>query len=79
MSEKDPSITYVAVAQWAAEARHTHTLKVVESVQTGGTVETRAGLALVYFCLTPETHQWGFNATLTDRVAAFTHTTHTHS
>ena len=50
----------------------------VESVQTGGTVETGAGLTFVYFCLTPETYQQGFNTTLTDRVAAHTHT-HTHA
>lgn len=50
----------------------------VESVQTGGTVKTRVGLALVYLCLTPETHQQGLNTTLSDRAAAQTHL-HTHA
>lgn len=64
------SVTHISLTQCATESRHTHTLEMVESVQTGGTVATRAGLTLVYFCLTPETHQKGFNTTLADRVAA---------
>lgn len=51
---KDELVTHVALTQSAAEARCTLTLEVIESVQAGGPVETRAGLALVYLRLTPE-------------------------
>lgn len=69
---KDLCVTHIALAQFATEAPHTHTLEVVESVQTGGSVETRVGLTFVYFCLAPETHQQGFNTMLTDRTVANT-------
>ena len=52
---RNRAFTHVALTESAAVAWHTHTLEVVESVQTRGAVQTRVRLALIQVGLTPET------------------------